>query len=70
MAVLLKNKLNEQHSLAGSVSVAMGTVTMEIDDTDDVKRQTSQYTVQAIIKQKIVFVGRPKPIISNVPKKI
>ena len=30
----------------------------------------SRYHVQAIVRNKILFRSRPKPIIANVPKKI
>lgn len=42
---------------------------------DEVAMETSQekptcYTVSAIIKKKLIFKTRPKPIITNVPKKV
>ncbi|XP_062860252.1 chromosome transmission fidelity protein 8 homolog [Trichomycterus rosablanca] len=42
---------------------------------DDVSMETSQekptsYTVSALIKKKLIFKTRPKPIITNVPKKV
>ncbi|KAK2848022.1 hypothetical protein Q7C36_009704 [Tachysurus vachellii] len=42
---------------------------------DDVAMETGQekptsYTVSAIIKKKLIFKTRPKPIITNVPKKV
>ena len=37
----------------------------------DVDEATStNYDVTAVIKKKIVFKSRPKPIIANVPKKV
>lgn len=33
------------------------------------ERPTS-YTVSALIKKKLIFKNRPKPIITNVPKKV
>ncbi len=38
-------------------------------DSDSGKTDTT-YLVQAIIKKKILFKTRPKPIISHVPKKL
>ncbi|XP_063439375.1 chromosome transmission fidelity protein 8 homolog isoform X1 [Mytilus trossulus] len=40
-----------------------------MDDSNHNKKETS-YTVTAIIKKKLLFKSRPKPIIANVPKKI
>ncbi|KAI7802356.1 chromosome transmission fidelity protein 8 homolog [Triplophysa rosa] len=40
-------------------------VTMETNQD----RPTS-YTVSALIKKKLIFKNRPKPIITNVPKKV
>ncbi|KAF4091634.1 hypothetical protein AMELA_G00039030 [Ameiurus melas] len=42
---------------------------------DEVAMETGQekptsYTVSAIIKKKLIFKTRPKPIITNVPKKV
>jgi len=34
------------------------------------KSTSANYIVQAIVKKKIVFKTRPKPIISNIPKKL
>ena len=38
-------------------------------DTSSDNKDTS-YTVTAIIKKKLLFKARPKPIIANVPKKV
>ncbi|XP_069822194.1 chromosome transmission fidelity protein 8 homolog isoform X2 [Dendropsophus ebraccatus] len=37
-------------------------------DTGDMTE--TQYNVTALIKRKIIFKTRPKPIITNVPKKV
>ena len=37
---------------------------MDMDET------TTSYCVSAVIKKKIIFKSRPKPIIANVPKHI
>ncbi|XP_020030913.1 chromosome transmission fidelity protein 8 homolog [Castor canadensis] len=40
-------------------------------DCDELGRETgTQYLVTALIKSKILFKTRPKPIITNVPKKV
>ncbi|XP_012292746.1 chromosome transmission fidelity protein 8 homolog [Aotus nancymaae] len=40
-------------------------------DCDELRRETgTQYLVTALIKNKILFKIRPKPIITNVPKKV
>ena len=39
-------------------------------DVDKDSSGSTEYTVKAVIKKKIVFKTRPKPIIANVPKKI
>ena len=38
---------------------------METDETPG-----TEYQVKAIVKRKILFKTRPKPIIANVPKKL
>lgn len=38
-------------------------------DTSNDNKDTA-YTVTAIIKKKLLFKARPKPIIANVPKKL
>ena len=49
---------------------------MEIDDmtntsaADGVEKHGTVYNVRAIIRKKLLFKSRPKPIIANVPKKI
>ncbi|XP_029288752.1 chromosome transmission fidelity protein 8 homolog isoform X2 [Cottoperca gobio] len=47
------------------------------NDNDDVTQETNQqgptstsYYVSALIKRKLIFKTRPKPIITNVPKKV
>lgn len=41
-------------------------------DCDDLGHETgtTQYLVTALIKDKILFKTRPKPIITNIPKKV
>ena len=38
--------------------------------TRDSSASTSTHLVTAIVKKKILFKNRPKPIIANVPKKV
>ena len=38
---------------------------MELDEALE-----TRYEAQAIIKKKLIFKSRPKPIIANVPKKV
>ncbi|XP_034031462.1 chromosome transmission fidelity protein 8 homolog [Thalassophryne amazonica] len=42
-------------------------VTME---TEEEAPSSTSYTVSALIKRKLIFKTRPKPIITNVPKKV
>lgn len=44
-----------------------------LDSTISIEHKTVQkteYYVQAIVKRKIIFKSRPKPIIANVAKKV
>lgn len=44
---------------------------MDIDDDEiDQDKRATKYKVKAIIRKKLIFKARPKPIIANVPKKI
>ena len=51
------------------------TTDMEVDDmnktstADTVEQHETVYNVRAIIRKKLLFKSRPKPIIANVPKK-
>jgi chromosome transmission fidelity protein 8 len=38
---------------------------MDVDAAVD-----THYEVQAVIRKKLIFKSRPKPIIANVPKKV
>ena len=52
------------------------TTDMEVEDmtktctADSVEKHGTVYNVRAIIRKKLLFKSRPKPIIANVPKKI
>ena len=48
---------------------AMETDSLELD-TAETDSEKVDYVVKAIIKKKLIFKTRPKPIIANVPKKI
>uniref|UniRef100_A0A665VCH0 CTF8, chromosome transmission fidelity factor 8 homolog (S. cerevisiae) n=1 Tax=Echeneis naucrates TaxID=173247 RepID=A0A665VCH0_ECHNA len=39
-------------------------------ETDQSRSTCESYFVSALIKQKLIFKTRPKPIITNVPKKV
>ena len=43
---------------------------MDVDDDSEKPSGTTEYLVRTIIRKKLVFKTRPKPIIANVPKKI
>ncbi|XP_006008730.1 chromosome transmission fidelity protein 8 homolog [Latimeria chalumnae] len=55
-AVLLKHPSTQQIS-DGAMETSEGS-------------QSTRYLVTALIKKKIIFKTRPKPIITNVPKKV
>lgn len=38
------------------------------DETTDKSSVETEYIVKAIVKKKLIFRSRPKPIITNVPK--
>ncbi|TRY89691.1 hypothetical protein DNTS_032319 [Danionella cerebrum] len=40
----------------------------DVEETNEEK--PTSYTVSALIKKKLIFKTRPKPIITNVPKKV
>ncbi|XP_066570083.1 chromosome transmission fidelity protein 8 homolog isoform X2 [Amia ocellicauda] len=40
------------------------------DDMETGEEKPTSYQVSALIKRKIIFKTRPKPIITNVPKKV
>lgn len=62
-AVLTKHSGHSQDGLADGV----GQVAME---TDPQGPPSTSYSVSALIKRKLIFKTRPKPIITNVPKKV
>ncbi|XP_068459643.1 chromosome transmission fidelity protein 8 homolog [Clinocottus analis] len=45
-------------------------VTQEAMETNQPAPASTSYSVSALIKRKLIFKTRPKPIITNVPKKV
>ena len=43
---------------------------MEVESDQNQQAGATKYLVKAIIRNKLIFKSRPKPIIANVPKKI
>ncbi|XP_072241406.1 chromosome transmission fidelity protein 8 homolog [Leuresthes tenuis] len=64
-AVLTKHSGHSQGSLDSNDDVTQ--VAME---TDQEGHASTSYAVSALIKRKLIFKTRPKPIITNVPKKV
>uniref|UniRef100_A0A3Q2D5C9 CTF8, chromosome transmission fidelity factor 8 homolog (S. cerevisiae) n=1 Tax=Cyprinodon variegatus TaxID=28743 RepID=A0A3Q2D5C9_CYPVA len=62
-AVLTKHVAHPQDGSAADVDP----VTME---TDQQGPASTSYSVSALIRRKLIFKTRPKPIITNVPKKV
>lgn len=63
MAVLVKNDKLQHHSEPMEQSDSDG-------DTPQPSSDEAHYHVKALIKQKLIFKTRPKPIIANVAKKV
>ena len=51
----------------GEVKVKEGEELMDLDEEMETK---VEYRVRSIIKKKIIFKNRPKPIIANLPKPV
>lgn len=66
-AVLTKHPGHSQDSLASHENDDVTQTTME---TNQQGPTTTSYSVSALIKRKLIFKTRPKPIITNVPKKV
>ena len=58
-------KLEKPFAVLEKVPKQFNEESMETDNEDSV-----DYNVKAIVRQKLIFKTRPKPIIANVPKKI
>ena len=57
----------ERVERGGEVKVKEGEELMDLDEEMETK---VEYRVKAIIKKKIIFKNRPKPIIANLPKPV
>ncbi|KAM4618181.1 chromosome transmission fidelity protein 8 homolog [Polymixia lowei] len=57
--------LTKHHSHGNEGSNSGSQVPMETD-----QQGSTSYSVSALIKRKLIFKTRPKPIITNVPKKV
>ena len=57
----------ERVERGGEVKVKEGEELMDLDEEMETK---VEYRVRAIIKKKIIFKNRPKPIIANLPKPV
>ena len=69
---VLNNNGFEQHMDLGDENLDSSSVTNnnETASSPQTPSCSTQYTIIAIIKQKIVFKDRPKPIVANVSKKV
>ncbi|KAM9753264.1 chromosome transmission fidelity protein 8 homolog [Menidia menidia] len=68
-AVLSKHPAHSQDA-AAAPPVAMDTEQAVAMDTDPAGAACTSYSVSALIKRKLIFKTRPKPIITNVPKRV
>lgn len=71
LVVLLKTI----QSMAGDVSMETSSADTSMAMDDFVEKSgnsatDSHFTVKAVVRQKIIFRTRPKPIITSVPKKV
>ncbi|TKS73731.1 Chromosome transmission fidelity protein 8 -like protein [Collichthys lucidus] len=66
-AVLTKHAVHSQDS--GNSNDDVTQVPMETNQQGATSTSTS-YSVSALIKRKLIFKTRPKPIITNVPKRV
>merc|ERR1719192_3070807 len=57
----------ERVERGGEIKVKEGEELMALDEEMETK---VEYRVRAIIKKKIIFKNRPKPIIANLPKPV
>ncbi|KAI3371757.1 hypothetical protein L3Q82_024315 [Scortum barcoo] len=68
-AVLTKHSGHSQES-SGSQDNNNDDVTQVPMETNQQGPTSTSYSVSALIKRKLIFKTRPKPIITNVPKKV
>ncbi|XP_053175178.1 chromosome transmission fidelity protein 8 homolog [Scomber japonicus] len=66
-AVLTKHPGHSQDTTGSQDNNDASQVSME---TDQQESTSTSYSVSALIKRKLIFKTRPKPIITNVPKKV
>ena len=66
---LKQSKLRKEDSEALNQS-ENGNIAMDVDNDGSDRSTETIYNVRAIIRKKLLFKSRPKPIIANVPKKI
>ncbi|KAM3608961.1 uncharacterized protein V6R79_007448 [Siganus canaliculatus] len=66
-AVLTKHSGHTQDNNTNTINNDDTQVTME---TTEQGPSSTSYSVSALIKRKLIFKTRPKPIITNVPKKV
>ncbi|XP_062276559.1 chromosome transmission fidelity protein 8 homolog [Scomber scombrus] len=66
-AVLTKHTGHSQDTTGSQDNNDASQVSME---TDQQESTSTSYSVTALIKRKLIFKTRPKPIITNVPKKV
>lgn len=66
-AVLTKHSSHSRDTMGSHDNNDASQVSME---TDQQGSTSTSYSVSALIKRKLIFKTRPKPIITNVPKKV
>lgn len=66
-AVLTKHSSHSRDTIGSHDNNDASQVSME---TDQQGSTSTSYSVSALIKRKLIFKTRPKPIITNVPKKV
>ncbi|XP_077425532.1 chromosome transmission fidelity protein 8 homolog isoform X1 [Vanacampus margaritifer] len=64
-AVLTKHPAQSQEVIGNTDNLDASQVAMETEP-----HGSTSYSVSALIKRKLIFKTRPKPIITNVPKKV
>ncbi|XP_026221538.1 chromosome transmission fidelity protein 8 homolog [Anabas testudineus] len=70
-AVLTKHSSHSQDNLSGQDNDnSIADVTQVPVEKDQQGSTSTSYSVTALIKRKLIFKTRPKPIITNVPKKV
>lgn len=71
LVVLLKTV--QPMAVDGPMEASSSDVSMATDDLGEKSGSSSSgtnFTVKAVVRQKIIFRTRPKPVITNVPKKV